>query len=115
MIVGGDFNAHNDFFEPGVNNMGRGGELADWSNNSLMYYIGEVGVSTHDRGHVLDLTFSNIPFASTKVRKDLATGSDHVTLITTIPGLGQKPAATPVHRVTEAGIPVKERENDVFS
>ncbi|KAG0158422.1 hypothetical protein PDIDSM_5936 [Penicillium digitatum] len=56
-----------------------------WSSDSGLDFIGEPGVPTHQAGHVLDLTFSNIPYASTVVREDLATGSDHESLVTRIP------------------------------
>ncbi|KAG0153125.1 hypothetical protein PDIDSM_4975, partial [Penicillium digitatum] len=73
-LIGGDFNARNEAFEPGVANANRGGEIAQWSSDSGLDFIGEPGVPTHQAGHVLDLTFSNIPYASTVVREDLATG-----------------------------------------
>ncbi|KAG0155025.1 hypothetical protein PDIDSM_598 [Penicillium digitatum] len=84
-LIGGDFNARNEAFEPGVANANRGGEIAQWSSDSGLDFIGEPGVPTHQAGHVLDLTFSNIPYASTVVREDLATGSDHESLVTRIP------------------------------
>ncbi|KAG0155490.1 hypothetical protein PDIDSM_1067 [Penicillium digitatum] len=62
----------NEAFEPGVANANRGGEIAQWSSDSGLDFIGEPGVPTHQAGHVLDLTFSNIPYASTVVREDLA-------------------------------------------
>ncbi|RAL58076.1 hypothetical protein DID88_009926, partial [Monilinia fructigena] len=76
-LVGGDFNAWHDMFEPGVRSTHRGADLARWSSESNMDFIGTPGEPTHNAGHVLDLTFSNIPFASTIVRKDMHTGSDH--------------------------------------
>ncbi|KAG0157411.1 hypothetical protein PDIDSM_4596 [Penicillium digitatum] len=90
-LIGGDFNARNEAFEPGVANANRGGEIAQWSSDSGLDFIGERGVPTHQAGHVLDLTFSNIPYASTVVREDLATGSDHESLVTRIPGRGRVP------------------------
>lgn len=101
-VIGGDFNAHHDHFEPGVDTFGRGGDLARWSTDYMMDFIGEVGISTQEAGHVLDLTFSNIAFAQTIVKAELHTGSDHETQITTIPGYGVPPARAPVYRVSEA-------------
>lgn len=49
-LIGGDFNVHHDFFEPGVDTYGRGGELVDWATNNLMDYIGEWGIPTHAAG-----------------------------------------------------------------
>lgn len=103
-IVGGDFNVHHDLFEPGVNTFGRGGELATWSSESMMDYIGEAGVPTHDKGHVLDLTFSNIVFTYTSVFPELHSGSDHATQVTIIPGYGDTPNSKPLYRVTEADL-----------
>ncbi|RAL60503.1 hypothetical protein DID88_000278 [Monilinia fructigena] len=87
-LVGGDFNAWHDMFEPGVRSTHRGADLARWSSESNMDFIGTPGEPTHNAGHVLDLTFSNIPFASTIVRKDMHTGSDHETLVTSLPNRG---------------------------
>ncbi|RYP08173.1 hypothetical protein DL765_008873 [Monosporascus sp. GIB2] len=55
-----------------------------------MVYTGIPGEPTHRAGHVLDLVFSNIPFAETSVCDDLNSGSDHFTLLTVIPGRGKK-------------------------
>lgn len=87
-VAGGDLNAHDSYWEPGVESSGRGRELVTWSLTSGATYIGEIGEATHNQGHVLDLTFSNIPFASTERRRRLRTSSDHETLVTTIPGRG---------------------------
>ena len=59
-VIGGDFNVHHDFFEPGVSSFSRGSELVEWSTNNMMDFIREAGVLTQRCGHVLDLTFSNI-------------------------------------------------------
>jgi len=87
-IVGGDFNAKHDTFEPGVVTSQGGSELARWAAASSMDYIGEPGRPTHRAGHVIDLTFTNIPFARTTVQDALHCGSDHNTLVTEIPGRG---------------------------
>jgi hypothetical protein len=39
-------------------------------------------------GHILDLAFSNIPFATITVRDDMHSGSDHSTLVTIIAARG---------------------------
>jgi ribonuclease HI len=103
-VVGGDFNAHHDFFEPGVNTFSRGGELAEWSIDNLMDFIGEAGIPTQRYGHVLDLTFSNIPWAQTTVRTNMHCGSDHETQVTILPGRGDTPSVQHHHRVTEADL-----------
>jgi hypothetical protein len=78
-------------FEPGVTTTHGGAELAQWATDSGMNYIREPGVPTHRAGHVIDLSFCNIPFATTAVRADMNCGLDHNTLVTTIPGRGQEP------------------------
>lgn len=90
-VVGGDFNAKHSTFEPGVQTSQGGTELVEWAAMSGMDYIGQPGVATHQAGHVIDLSFSNIPFATTVVTEDAHCGSDHYTLLTTIPGRGTEP------------------------
>ncbi|RAL65710.1 hypothetical protein DID88_005378 [Monilinia fructigena] len=70
-LIGGDFNAKHDMFEPGVGSSNQGASLAAWSLSSGADFIGEPGEPTHRAGHTIDLTFSNIPFAETTVRHDL--------------------------------------------
>lgn len=91
-VIGGDFNVHHDFFEPGVDTFSRGGELVEWSTDNMMDFIGEPGVPTQRCGHVLDLTFSNILWAQTTVRADMHCGSDHETQVTIVPGRGDVPS-----------------------
>ncbi|KAK7177446.1 RNA-directed DNA polymerase from transposon x-element, partial [Paraphaeosphaeria sporulosa] len=104
-LVGGDFNTKHDTFEPGVPTSQGGAELAAWATSSGMDFIGEPGVATHRAGHVLDLTFSNIPFAKTEVRPDMHCGSDHSTLVTTLLGRGQQGPDQFRLRVTAAQLP----------
>lgn len=88
-LIGGDFNARHETFEPGSTTAHGGGALARWSTDNNIDYIGEPGQPTHQAGHVLDLTFSNIPFATSTVRDDLHSGSDHSTQVTSIPSRGK--------------------------
>jgi hypothetical protein len=90
-LIGGDFNAKYDTFEPGVQPVNRGTELARWSVDSSMDFIGIPGESTYRAGYILNLTFSNIPFVVTSVRPELYTGSDYETQVTIIPGRGVVP------------------------
>ena len=62
-LVGGDFNAWHDMFEPGIQAAHQGAELARWATESGMDFIGTPGAPTQRAGHVLDLTFSNAPMA----------------------------------------------------
>jgi len=100
-LVRGDFNAKHDTFEPGVQPANRGAELARWSADSGMDFIGIPGESTHGARHVLDLTFSNIPFATTSVRLELHSGLDHETQVTIIPGRGVVPLEQHHFRIPE--------------
>lgn len=90
-LIGGDFNAPHDMFEPGVRPSRNGPDLARWASNSGMDFIATPGESTQRFGHVLDLTFSNIPFAQSSIRPDMHSGSDHETQVTTIPRRGAAP------------------------
>jgi hypothetical protein len=98
-LIGGDLNARHEQFEPGTVSTNGGTELAYWGQRESLDFIGEPGVPTHRLGHVLDLTFSNIPFADTIVRTDMHSGSDHATQVTTIPARGQVTPAQVHYRV----------------
>jgi hypothetical protein len=78
-LIGGDFNAWHDMFEPGIQLVNQGAELAQWASESGMDFIGVLRVPTQRAGHVLDLTFSNIPFAQSTVRPDMHSSSNHET------------------------------------
>jgi hypothetical protein len=91
-------------FEPGVQSAHQGAELACWSSDSTMDFIGTPGEPTHRAGHVLDLTFSNIPFAQSTIRPDMQSGSDHETQVTTIPGRGHAPLEQVYYRIPEADL-----------
>jgi hypothetical protein len=54
-------------FKPGVADTNKEGELAAWSNTSGINYIKNLGKATHNAGHVLDLSFLNIPFVITSI------------------------------------------------
>jgi hypothetical protein len=66
-----------------------------------MDYIGAPGAATHNAEYVLDLTFSNVPFATTQIREDLHSGSDHETQVTTLLGRGRVPLDQFHYRVPE--------------
>ena len=78
-IIGGDFNCRNDMFEPGVKSENRGDTLAKWSRKSGIDYTGTLGAPTHEKGSVIDLVFSNIAFADTKIEEDISYRSDYIT------------------------------------
>jgi hypothetical protein len=103
-LIGGDFNTKYDTFEPGVQPANQGTELARWSADSSIDFIRTPGESTHGAGYVLNLTFSNIPFAATSVRPELHTGSDYETQVTIIPGRGVVPLEQNRFRIPETEI-----------
>jgi hypothetical protein len=100
-VIGGDMNARHESFEPGSVTTGGGSELARWAQTHAMDFIGQPGVPTHRAGHVIDLTFSNIPFADTTVRPDMHSGSDHATQVTTLPARGLAAEGLNKHKVLE--------------
>ncbi|KAI1510922.1 gag-pre-integrs multi-domain protein [Pyrenophora tritici-repentis] len=100
----GDLNARHELFEPGSTSANRGAEIARWATQNDIPYIGEAGNPTHRAGHVLDVSFSNIPFARTTVREDMYTGSDHFTLVTVLPSRGRAVLEQHHYRVHERNI-----------
>ena len=90
-LVGGDFNLWRDMFELGLANKHRGRDVSDWSIVNGMDYIGVSGAAAQISDHVLDLTFSNIPFASTGILHNLNCESDQETQVTIILGRGIEP------------------------
>ncbi|KAI1688279.1 Exo-endo-phos-2 multi-domain protein [Pyrenophora tritici-repentis] len=103
-LIGGDLNARHELFEPGSTSANRGAEIARWATQNDIPYIGEAGNPTHRAGHVLDVSFSNIPFARTTVREDMYTGSDHFTLVTVLPSRGRAVLEQHHYRVHERNI-----------
>jgi hypothetical protein len=72
-----------------------------------MDYIGVPGQPTHGAGHVIDITFSNVPFSQSAVDASMQSGSDHKTIVTSVP---TSPLGTPHldqyhYRVPEASLP----------
>jgi hypothetical protein len=100
-VIGGDMNARHESFEPGSVTTGGGSELARRAHTHAMDFIGQPGVPTHQAGHVIDLTFSNVPFADTTVRPDMHSGSDHATQVTTLPARGLAAEGLNKHKVLE--------------
>ncbi|EDN10534.1 predicted protein [Histoplasma mississippiense (nom. inval.)] len=107
-LIGGDINVRHDAFEPGAVNLHRGGELVQWASEHGMDFVGEIGVPTHAAGHVIDLTFSNVAFASTTVRQDLHCGSDHQFMITMLP-------TTPQTQLSDARIKITDSQLEPFA
>jgi hypothetical protein len=64
-------------FKLGVADINKEGELAAWSSTSGIDYIKNPEEATHNAGHVLDLSFLNIPFATTSIQTDIHCTSDY--------------------------------------
>jgi hypothetical protein len=58
-------------FKPGVADTNKEGELTAWSSISGIDYIGNLEKVTHNAGHVLDLSFLNIPFATISIQTNI--------------------------------------------
>ncbi|KAJ2900039.1 RNA-directed DNA polymerase from transposon X-element [Zalerion maritima] len=98
-IIGGDFNAWHSLWEPGVAQpRNQGNSIAKWAATHRLAYVGEAGVQTHASGHVLDLTFSNIPFATAEIADVLHPGTDHEGILIIIPSRG--PLSCEQHRLS---------------
>lgn len=108
-VVGGDFNLVASVCEPGEADARGGDRLTAWAEHHDMLFIGTPGMPTHNAGHVLDLSFSNIPFAYTEVDEDLRTGSDHETLVTRLPERGSFTEPPAHYRVSDARLPQLRR------
>jgi hypothetical protein len=64
-------------FKPGVADTNKEGELTAWFSTSGINYIKNPEEATHNAGHVLDLSFSNIPFIITSIQTDIYYASDY--------------------------------------
>jgi hypothetical protein len=76
-------------FKPGVININKEGELTAWSSASSIDYIRNLKEVTHNAGHILDLSFSNIPFVITSIQTDIHYTLDHKVQVTMILGRGK--------------------------
>src|SRR5438045_996211 len=77
--------------------MNAGCDIARWAATHTLAYIGEAGIPTHSTGHVLDLAFSNIPFATAEIDDAIHAGVDHEGILITIPSRGVRSATQ--HRI----------------
>jgi hypothetical protein len=64
-------------FKPGIADTNKKGELTAWFSTSNINYIKNLGEATHNAGHVLDLSFLNIPFVITSIQTDMYCTLDH--------------------------------------
>ncbi len=108
-IVAGDFNAPYSLWEPTATAIYNAGcDIARWAATHTLAYIGEAGVPTHSAGHVLDLTFSNIPFATAEIDDALHAGADHEGIFITAPPKGM--SRPPQHRIA-----ISDQKIDAFA
>jgi hypothetical protein len=89
-------------FKPGVADTNKEGKLAAWSSASGIDYIRNPEEATHNAGYVLDLSFSNIPFATTSIQTNIHYVSDHKVQVTVILGRGKVPLKQVHYRIPEA-------------
>lgn len=104
-LLRGNFNMKHSRFEPNTRSTNGGDRLVRWADEQGLSFINQVGEATHNAGHVLDLTFSNLPFANTRVCLDIDSGADHRTLLTTIPRIQETTNACPGIKVTDGKLP----------
>jgi hypothetical protein len=76
-------------FELGVADTNKEDKLTAWSNTSSIDYIKNLGEITHNVGHVLDLSFLNIPFTTISIRTNIHCASDHKVQVIVISGKGK--------------------------
>jgi hypothetical protein len=76
-LVEGDFNVWYNMFKSGVADTNKEGKLVAWSSVSGIDYIKNLEKATYNAGYVLDLSFSNIPFATTSIQTNMYCASDH--------------------------------------
>jgi hypothetical protein len=76
-LIKRDFNVWHNMFKLGIADTNKKDKLMAWSSTSGIDYIRNPGEATHNAGHVLDLSFLNIPFAITSIQTDIYYASDH--------------------------------------
>jgi hypothetical protein len=89
-------------FKPGVADTNKRGELAAWSSASSINYIKNLEKATHNAGYVLNLSFSNISFATTSIRTDMYYTSDHKVQVTVILSRGKVPLEQAHYHISKA-------------
>ena len=91
LTIGGDFNARHPDWEPNIRPNPAGTAITNWAEDRGLQLLNPIGENTHiprktnERGHVIDLAFSSIPFADAQIDLSLRCGSDHETLIISLP------------------------------
>lgn len=82
----GDFNIRHHHWDHTTDaSPGNGDELLRWASSRHLTLLNPPETPTHNRGGTLDLCFSNHPQAVCQVHHELHSGSDHETLILSLP------------------------------
>lgn len=84
-VIAGDFNTGHPSWDSHARDSRRAEELVEWSKENSLILSSPVYESTHNKGSVLDLVFTNIIGTQYNIEEHLHTTSDHETLLTTIP------------------------------
>lgn len=85
-LVCGDFNIrHADWDSSTGHTPQEGDDLLRWTQAHNLSLRNPLAAATHNRGGTLDLVFTKNPGAECVVATDLHTGSDHETIVCTIP------------------------------
>jgi ribonuclease HI len=84
-IIAGDFNSLHHAWQPGCKPTASAARLYDWINDNDLDIYNTPGIPTHEAGNTIDLTIGNVPLVQSVVAPHLHSGSDHSTLVFTIP------------------------------
>ena len=79
-IFVGDFNLHNELWEPNMSLSTGVGHFVDWIDDHSLRSALPYGVPTHRAGHVLDLVLTNMEGLLARVDPMAHTTSDHETI-----------------------------------
>jgi hypothetical protein len=93
-------------FKLGVTDTNKGGELAAWSSASGINYIGNLREVTHNAGYVLDLSFLNIPFATTSIQTNIYCVLNYKVQVTVILSRGKVLLKQVHYRILEAKLSI---------
>lgn len=101
-VVVGDFNIRHPAWDASARSTPRAGEeLLSWADSHCLRLLNPPGAPTHDRGGTLDLAFAVEAGSATRLAPELRTTSDHLPLLTKIPG-GQCPRPRPLRLKVES-------------
>jgi hypothetical protein len=76
-------------FKLGIANTNKKGELTAWSSTNNIDYIKNPEKATHNTGHVLDLSFLNIPFMIISIQTNMYYILDYKVQVIIILGKGK--------------------------